>query len=59
MRDPYRAGLISADRHSALVDFDMNGDPDKAADQVQPVLDAVAKVRRAHPGLSVDEFGDA
>ncbi|WP_414641711.1 MMPL family transporter [Actinocrinis sp.] len=59
LHDPYAAGLISADKHSALVEFDMTGDEKTAADRVQPILDAVARVDAAHPGISVDEFGDA
>ncbi len=57
--DPYRAGLISADKHSALIQFDMTGDPQTAADRVQPVLDAVAETQAAHPRLAISEFGDA
>ncbi|HZP51563.1 MMPL family transporter, partial [Actinocrinis sp.] len=59
LRDPYSAGLISADKHSALIEFDMAGDPTSAADRVQPVMDAVAKVGPTHPGIAVSEFGDA
>ncbi|WP_312886773.1 MMPL family transporter [Actinocrinis puniceicyclus] len=59
LREPYSAGLISADEHSALIEFDMTGDPQKAADRVQPVLDAVAKAGSAHPGIAVSEFGEA
>jgi uncharacterized membrane protein YdfJ with MMPL/SSD domain len=54
-----KSPLVSRDHRSALVQFDMKGDPDKAADRVQPVLDAVTKVKAAHPGLKVEEFGDA
>ena len=35
------AGQISADGHSAIVRFDIRGDPDKAADKIDPVLAAV------------------
>ncbi len=59
LRDPYAAGLISKDQHSALIEFDMIGDESAADDRVQPVLDAVAKVGAAHPGIAVNEFGDA
>jgi RND superfamily putative drug exporter len=50
---------VSADKHAALVMFDMKGDPDTAVDRVQPVLDAVAGVQRAHPDLYVAEAGGA
>jgi RND superfamily putative drug exporter len=59
LRDPYPAGLISADKHSALIQFDMAGESDSAAGRVQPVMDAVAKAGAAHPGFAVNEFGDA
>ncbi|MCX4748917.1 MMPL family transporter [Kitasatospora sp. NBC_01287] len=59
VQSPYDDGAISADRHSALVTFSMTGAPDTAADRVQPVLDAVAKVQAAQPGLRVEEFGEA
>ncbi|WP_370146611.1 MMPL family transporter [Kitasatospora sp. GAS206B] len=59
LQSPYDSGAISADRHSALITFSMSGDPDTAADRVQPVLTAVTKVQAAQPGLLVQEFGDA
>ena len=59
LQSPYSTGLISVDRHYALVEFDMAGDPTTAADRVQPVLDAVAKVAAANPALQISEVGDA
>jgi len=59
VRDPYAAKLVSADRHSALVEFDMKGASDSAGDRVQPVLDAVAKAKAAHPGYDIEEYGEA
>ncbi|HEX6457684.1 MAG TPA: MMPL family transporter [Thermoleophilaceae bacterium] len=53
------AGQISPDRHSVLVQFDVRGDADKAKDKVQPMLDAVASVQKAHPGMRIEEFGEA
>ncbi len=57
--DEAGAGLISADQHSALVIFDMSGDPDTAADRVGPVLDAVAGVQARHPDMYIAQGGDA
>jgi RND superfamily putative drug exporter len=54
-----RPAVVSADRHSALVMFDMAGDRDTAGDRVGPVMDAVAGVQRAHSDLYVAEVGDA
>jgi RND superfamily putative drug exporter len=52
-------GATSPDGHSVLVDFKIRGDKSKAVDNVQPVVDSVAAVQRAHPGFYIGEFGDA
>jgi uncharacterized membrane protein YdfJ with MMPL/SSD domain len=52
-------GLISADRHSALIDFEVAGDPDTAADRVQPILDSTAAAQAAHSDFLIEEFGGA
>ncbi len=57
--EPANAGQISKDRRSALVQFEIRGDEDKADTKVQPVLDAVARVQQQHPGFTVAEFGFA
>ncbi|MGI8329686.1 MMPL family transporter [Actinomadura scrupuli] len=54
-----RPTVTSADGHDVLIRFSMTGDPDTAADRVQPLLDAVASVQRAHPEVTVSEVGDA
>jgi uncharacterized membrane protein YdfJ with MMPL/SSD domain len=51
--------LISKDRHSALIQFDLRGKADKAEKHVQPIIDAVAAQQRAHPGFRIEEFGRA
>jgi uncharacterized membrane protein YdfJ with MMPL/SSD domain len=53
------AGLISSDRRSALIDFEMTGDPDTAKDRVQPILDTTAAAQAAHPSFTIQEFGAA
>jgi RND superfamily putative drug exporter len=58
LRDPYADELISADGHSVLVKAPMAGDPMTAGDRVQPLVDAAAATRSAHPGVRIDEFGD-
>jgi RND superfamily putative drug exporter len=52
-------GLISSDRHSVLIDFEVTGDPDTAADRVQPVLDTTAAAQAAHSDFVIEEFGAA
>ena len=56
---PGNAGQIAKNGHAALVEFEIRGDTDKAVDKIGPVLDAVADAQRAHPELSIGEFGDA
>jgi uncharacterized membrane protein YdfJ with MMPL/SSD domain len=50
-------GPISKDGHSALVEFAIRGDREKAVDKIEPVLDGVAAAQRAHPGFVIGEFG--
>jgi uncharacterized membrane protein YdfJ with MMPL/SSD domain len=57
--DNPRVGLISADRHSALIQFFITGDPAKAKDKVAPILDAVARAQALNPRFSISEFGQA
>jgi uncharacterized membrane protein YdfJ with MMPL/SSD domain len=63
IESPYATGnegQISADGHSALIDFEI---PDNARidpeQKVDTALAAVAAAQRAHPGLRIDEFGEA
>src|SRR5262245_20383431 len=62
VRSPLAAGSggqISADGHSAIVRFDIRGDPEKAADKIDPVLTAVDDAKAANPELTIGEFGAA
>ncbi|NEB73909.1 MMPL family transporter [Streptomyces sp. SID14478] len=61
VRSPYTAGAqtVSKDGRTALVQFAMRGDPDSAADRVEPVLDAVRKVADGHDALRIEEIGAA
>ncbi|HTZ86378.1 MAG TPA: MMPL family transporter [Solirubrobacteraceae bacterium] len=52
-------GQTSHDGHSALIQFDMRGDPETAEDRVAPVLAKVAALQRSAPGFTIVEFGDA
>ena len=54
-----RAPAVSPSRHDVLIQFAMKGNPDTAANRVQPVLDAVARARTAHPDVTIEQFGDA
>ena len=51
--------LISRDGRSALVTFNVAGDPNNADQTVVPAERAVAAVQAAHPGLRVAESGQA
>ena len=62
VRSPLAAsnsGQVSDDRRSALVQFEIKGDEDKADKKVQPILDAVDRVQERHAGFTVAEFGFA
>ncbi len=62
VRSPYGAGgrgQLSANRHSALVLFNVRGDATTASDRVEGALATVARVQGSHPGLTIAEFGDA
>ncbi|MDF2752016.1 MAG: hypothetical protein K0S82_399 [Gaiellaceae bacterium] len=53
------SGQISEDGHAVLVEFQIRGDADDAADKIELVLDRVDEVQQAHPQFFIGEFGDA
>ncbi|HET7856011.1 MAG TPA: MMPL family transporter [Gaiellaceae bacterium] len=57
--DPENKAQVSGDRRSAIVRFDIRGDPDEAVDKIDPVLAAVDKATAANPRLYVGVFGTA
>ncbi|MFI1398436.1 MMPL family transporter [Streptomyces sp. NPDC020681] len=57
--DPYKTGAISMDKHDALIQFSVKGDPDTAADRIAPVIDALAKTDDAHAAVTLGEYGAA
>jgi RND superfamily putative drug exporter len=57
--DQPNAGQVSGDGHAALVEFEIRGAKDKAADKIDPVLSQVDAAQEAHPQLFIGEFGDA
>jgi len=62
LRSPFDAGSrgqISRDGRSALVLFSMKGKAKTADKRIQPVLDAVGRVAKAHPQLRIEQFGGA
>ncbi|WP_169949774.1 MMPL family transporter [Microbispora sp. H11081] len=61
VRTPYdkEPSPVTPDGRTTLVQFDMKGDGGTADERIQPVLDAVAGVQGAHPGLRVEEAGAA
>jgi uncharacterized membrane protein YdfJ with MMPL/SSD domain len=56
--DRGRTGQVSVDGHSAIVRFDIRGDPEKVVDKIDPVIAAVDEAKAAHPGLSIGSFGE-
>jgi uncharacterized membrane protein YdfJ with MMPL/SSD domain len=64
LRSPYGRGghgRISADGHSVLIGFRLGARPDPRGRPIaiEPVLDAVDRAARAHPGFYIGEYGDA
>ena len=57
--DGGNAGQISENGRAALVEFEIRGDADEAAAEIEPVLAEVDEAQRAHPQLFIGEFGDA
>ncbi|GGY68630.1 membrane protein [Streptomyces olivaceoviridis] len=56
---PYDTHTVSRDGRSALVQFDVRGDAETAADRIEPVLKAVAGVQKDHDTLRIEEIGGA
>ena len=54
-----RANTVSADGRSVVVNFTMPGTDEHAEQLVDQPLAAVAAVQAAHPGVRVEQFGDA
>ncbi|HEY2371294.1 MAG TPA: MMPL family transporter [Gaiellaceae bacterium] len=52
-------GEISKDGHAQLVQFDIKGDINRSDKHIQPVIDRVAKLQKAHSSFTVAEFGFA
>ena len=52
-------GQVSADGHSALVEFTIPGDDEQAQERVDASLAATAAVQKANPDMRVEQFGDA
>ena len=54
-------GLVSEDRTSALVQFEIVGEPEDAAkgEVIEPVLAATAAAQAASPGFRIEQFGEA
>ena len=56
---PGNSGFISADKRSALVRIEIRGPSEDAADKIDPVVDSVADLQRAHPDFYVGSFGES
>jgi RND superfamily putative drug exporter len=56
---PAGAGATTSDGHSALIRFSVKGESYNADSRIEPVLTAVSRSQQSHPGLRIEEFGDA
>src|SRR5215211_5837012 len=57
--DKENDGLISDDKHSALVGVEIRGPSDDAADKVDSIVAGVAQTQKAYPGLTIGSFGES
>ncbi len=55
--DPAHSDQISADGHTALVEWDMKGTNKVATDNIDPLTAATAAVAKQHPGIYIGEAG--
>src|SRR5262245_46284618 len=53
--DKGAGGLVSRDRHSALVQFELEGDMSEQMSRVAGPLEAVAAMRSQHAGFRIEE----
>jgi uncharacterized membrane protein YdfJ with MMPL/SSD domain len=53
------SGQISGDKHSVLVPLEIRGDPDTAADRIDPVVARVSELQKAHPEFFIGSFGES
>jgi RND superfamily putative drug exporter len=51
------SGKVSADGHSALVEFDLRGKFEDAKDKIAPIEATIAQAQRANPQFTIAEFG--
>jgi len=57
--DKGNEGQISKDESGALVTFSIQGDSDATETRVDTTLAATKAAQEAHPGLRIEQFGDA
>ena len=57
--DPHQGGLVSKDRHSVLVQFDVRGDANDAKGKIAPMLAAVDQAQAGNPSSFIAQFGQA
>jgi uncharacterized membrane protein YdfJ with MMPL/SSD domain len=55
--DPANAEQVSKDRHSALVEFTMNGTDKQAKKVIDPIVKSTEGVQASHPAFYVSEAG--
>jgi RND superfamily putative drug exporter len=55
--DPAHGDQVSADGHTALVEFEMKGDNTLATKNIDPIVAATAAVAKQHRGIFVGEAG--
>lgn len=54
-----RDGPVTRDGHDALVQFDIEGAAEDAAEKIEPVIERVDAAREANPGFEIGQTGNA
>jgi uncharacterized membrane protein YdfJ with MMPL/SSD domain len=57
--EPANLDQVSADGRSAILLFDIRGDPEQAETKIDPVIAAVDQAKADHPRLLIGSFGEA
>lgn len=59
VQNPNTTKVVSEDKHSALIQYEVKGDPETAPDRIEPVIDAVEETEKSADGVTLGQYGSA
>ncbi|AXK33652.1 MMPL family transporter [Streptomyces armeniacus] len=59
VQNPNTTKVVSKDKHSALIQYEVKGDPETASERIQPVIDAVKDTEESADGVTLGQYGAA